>query len=344
MRSTLFVLSLLLALPIYADPPQKILVLLPQGEGPINASTFLFSLSLQLDLYGIERREEYWEPPADLAQSIELARELGKKSESAAVLWYSPSADNKVTIYIADILGDKTLLRSLSVNARGGDAERSLALAARTLLRASVLEYATSLPADSSLSRLAKEGSPASDSQPTSLPGAPPAAELGFSLDTRSFPGGKAVHQGLTLSLSLPWREKYRAQLGLGARLPRAGEAQTLPFLITFYDLALSLQRTIYQQENKCLRLGPLGRFGLLRASAIQGAETQAVVLKELSLGAITTGGLALGPSASLSASLGLAWLPVSHRLLIAGEEVSRSGAIEILFSTGLQFSLSARD
>src|SRR5262249_39364635 len=151
-----------------------------------------------LDPYGISCQEARWTPPGDLPKNLEAARARGEAAGAAAVIWYEEGQAGEVILYVVDLFGDKTVLRSLTV--AGGGAERAMGAAGRTLQRARSLEHGATLPAAPGLSRLT--GPPAS--APSASAPAPRALSLALAYRALAFPGGGELEQGLLIGAAIP--------------------------------------------------------------------------------------------------------------------------------------------
>jgi hypothetical protein len=337
MRTCAVALGVALAsLPGAAAPPRPLVMVLagaPAPEAGVSLESFLFALSLQLDPYGIDVREEAVRLGSTLPAQLELARERGQRAGAVAVVWYTGgrAEGRSVVVHIVDLRRRRTLVQMLTLGAPTAGIERSMAVAVRTLLRAAPLELE---PA----SRAAPASTPAASDarRPATAASRPRAArqllDVGAGYALEAYPIGRDLRHGPDLSVAVRRWRRFEGRLVVGYRLAREGRDAEREWARSLWRLSFTASLRLRLGQRGELTVGP--RLGLAvidaEARALAAPRSERARLWELSLGVAAGARLALARRFALGLGATVAGLPLRSALVVGGEEVARSGALEL--------------
>lgn len=302
-------------------------VVLATAETPLRVEGLVLALTLQLDPYRIATlHQEVDAMPPLLEAQIAMARARGEASRALAVVWISeqPVGRGEVVAHLLDLRDRRAAVQTLAMS-RAAELERSLALALRTLLLARPLEPA-SLPASRVVARVAAAPpSVAAPGRTRSL------LQVGVGYTVEGFPLAGDLRHGPEVSLAVELG-RLRARAGLGYRLPREGREAAAEWSRSQVALSALVEVAVHRGRRLELLLGPRLGLGLLstEARALDTGRSERATLHELSLGVEVALQLRLSHRFGLELGTRVAGVPLGHSLRVRGQEVSRSGGLEL--------------
>jgi hypothetical protein len=310
-----------------ADERRPLVVVLATAQTPLQVERFLLALTLQLDPYRIAtQRQAVGALPPLLEAQIATARARGEAAGALAVVWIvePPAQSGEVVAHLLDLRDRQAAVQTLAMS-RVAELERSLALAVRTLLLARPLVPAGA-PASRAVARPPAVPRPAPRHERRA-----PLLQVGAGYVVESFPVGGDLRHGPEVSLAMELG-RLRARAALGYRLAREGREGAAEWSRSAVALSALVAAALHRGRRLELSLGPRLGLGLLstEARALDTGQSERATLHELSLGAEVAARLRLSRRFSVELGALVAGVPLGHRLVVRGREVSHSGGLEL--------------
>jgi hypothetical protein len=164
--------------------------------------------------------------------------------------------------------------------------------------------------------------------------------DLGYGLSALPV-GGELRHGPEGTLLVRPWRTLL-VGAGAGLRLVPEDASSLARWTRRVVDLRLASSYEWRPWSRLGVAAGGELRVGSVLAEATRtgGGEGESATLWELALGPWLGLSLALGARLQLVMRLGVSWVAVGHELQVAGEEVARSGGVELSFGSGVRLAV----
>jgi hypothetical protein len=331
--ASVVLLCVLAAAPATAAPRGRVLVLTP-GTAPSRAAAFLLALSVQLDPYGIATHHESLALPASLAAQAALARERGARASATAVVWFS--ADEPLTVHLLDLRRGHRVVQSLEMGKPTLGIERSMAVAVRTLLRASPLQIeAAPLPSGA---RPAGRR-PGTGRVPPLQVRVRPLLQFGAGYAVDGVPLGRDVRHGPELGLSVRLWRRGEGRLVVGYRTPHGRREPEGEWSQSAWSMSWSTAASWTLRRRWELLVGPRVGFAAVHAEAraLDGTRLDQARQWEVSLGGEGAGRVRIGRRLSAELIAAVAWLPLGRSLSLRGRDVVRSGGLALSAAIAVQ-------
>lgn len=320
-------LAVLLPAAAEAGTPSRLLLLVsPTRE--ISTDSLLLALSTQLARYEIDTQRQLWRPPSIAGARLRLARQLaGAASADFAVFYELRGPRRQVAVELVDLRRDAFWSRSLALGDAGFGIERSMAAAVVTLLQSRLGQVAKPRPTSR----------PVASSRPTPrrprLPPPPPRPWLQLGLGYRLAALGAQLRHGPEVLVAARGRA-WELALDLSVGLPDHEVDGALSWSRWALSLGAALLWVPRLAPRFDLQLGGRTALTWVDAQGTTAASGTAVsarsTLWELHLGGLAGIAWWLRPRWALLLALRVDWLPIGHRLLLAEQEVARSGGVEV--------------
>jgi hypothetical protein len=324
-----------------AQPTRPLVLVLAERAQPgsIHTDAFLLALSVQLGPYNMGCREETWTLPKAVAEQMRLARERGARAGAVAAVWFTePAPPAQITIQVMDLRRPQALLHTITMGESGPGIERSMAVAVRTLIRATVLELGGNVTASQPAPPASRTVLPQLPSRPEGPP-SPPLLHLGAGYSVDFFPVGGDFRHGPEASLSVRLWPRTEGRLIFGYGLPREGHDRQSQWSRSFYRTTFMVSASWPLARRWEVRGGIGLALGAVEAEAraLDSGRVDRARLWEVSLDAVGGAGLKLGHRIVLELGAHLGWLPLGHSLSVRGTEVAGSGELQVSLCTAVR-------
>jgi hypothetical protein len=294
----------------------NVVVLVDQLAPAVSPRSLLLAVKVQFDPYDVEILSRSWVGGA--SEQRERARAWGQRLRSDAVVWYQVQHD-QVVLHVFDRISNRFASESFHLGQTSTALERSMAVAARTLLRATL--RARPPKRASSVRPPARKPRTASTEGSTQLHLA-----VGYQADL--LPGGVEWRHGPRLGIGLEVLRRFGMELCFWHALSQKSDFSGGQWTRRFF----SFSDKIYVKVRLLPRLtGLFGAavdvsYGDLEARDLATDRLDQASTWEVLIGAVSGLRVLLTSRISMVFFLRGGWLPLSHRVVVQQAEVSDPG------------------